>query len=153
MTSTCEHWLRRNFNEVLRLPFDAVEWLIAAWHIAQVFDDFADGDPVERDCLDAAIMDALVNMPANPFFERNRVAILPVLALSVLKWKASDTAERDGKASAMSYAWRAGYYDLVLLAVHLTHGPESAMNAAHMVMSLYGETYADYMKEMETCQR
>ena len=148
MSHSPEHWLRQNFTEVLRLPFDAVEWLIGAWHVSQVFDDMADGDAIERDCLDAAIMDALVNMPSNPFFQRNQSAILPVLAVAVLKWKASDTVERAGKPSAMSYAWRAGYYDLVLLAVHLTHGPEAAMNAAHLVMGIYGETFETYMAEM-----
>lgn len=147
MNPSGEHWLRRNFSEVLRLPTDAIEWLVSAWHVAQVFDDMADGDTITRDHLDAAIMDALVNMPSNPFFERNRNVILPVLAVTVLKWKASDTVEREGKPSAMSYAWRAGYYDLVLVAVHLVHGPEMAMNAAHLVMNLYGEAFEEYMRE------
>jgi hypothetical protein len=148
MSTESEMWLRRNFTESLMLPSAATEWLVSAWNVAQVFDDMADGDQPDRDKLDAAIMDALVSMPANVFFRRHQDILLPILALAVLKWKASDDVERDGHACATSFVWRAGYYDLVLAAVQLTHGPEAAMNAAHMVLKLYGESFDDYMKEM-----
>jgi len=65
----------------------------------------------------------------------------------ILKWQASDTAERDGQANAKSYMWRAGYYDLVLMAVSLVHGAGFATLHGHHVMALYGETFEDYMKE------
>jgi hypothetical protein len=65
----------------------------------------------------------------------------------ILKWQASDTAERNQQADAKSFVWRAGYYDLVLMTVSLVHGPVPATQNAHLVMALYGETYEDYMKE------
>ena len=43
--------------------------------------------------------------------------------------------------------WRAGYYDLVLMAVSLVHGAGFATLHGHHVMALYGETFEDYMKE------
>jgi hypothetical protein len=45
--------------------------------------------------------------------------------------------------------WRAGYYDLVLLVIQICHGYEKALLAAPSVMSLYGETLADYLGEFE----
>jgi hypothetical protein len=65
----------------------------------------------------------------------------------ILKWQASDTAERQGQADAKSFGWRAGYYDLILMTVSLTHGAGFATKNAHLVMALYDEKFEDYMKE------
>jgi hypothetical protein len=126
---------------------DAVQWLLDLWHAIQVLDDCADGDPVDRGDLNRAIYVLLVDLPANPFFERHSRALLSQLATLVLKWKAADDAERNGRADARSFMWRAGYYDVVLAVVLLTHGPEATMSAARHVMALYGETFEQYREE------
>jgi hypothetical protein len=73
------------------------------------------------------------------------------LALLVMKWKASDDAERAGQADARSFIWRAGYYDLVLLVVLLTKGHATAMKDAVKIMHLYGEPLDVYLKEFSLC--
>jgi hypothetical protein len=140
---TTEHF------EPFELPPDAVQWLLDLWRCIQVLDDFADDDPVMRRDLDEAIFMLLVGLPANPFFQRHSSALLSQLATFVLKWKASDDAERSGKADARSYMWRAGYYDVLLAVVLMVHGPAKAMNAAQHVMALYGETFAQYCEEFK----
>jgi hypothetical protein len=86
-------------------------------------------------------------MHQNQFFITHSHHLVPLLAAMILKWQASDQAERAGEADAKSFVWRAGYYDLILMAVSLTHGPGFATKNAHLVMELYGETFEDYMKE------
>jgi hypothetical protein len=119
------------------------------WDAIQFLDDVADGDTVSRSAQDRAFNQLLVAMPANPFFAANAGALLPVVAVQLLKWQASDMVERAGNADAKSYMWRAGYYDLVLLVIQICHGYEKALLAAPSVMSLYGETLADYLGEFE----
>jgi len=136
----------------LQLPPDAARWLLDVWNAIQVLDDVADGDSVDRDALDRAIYDLLVGLPANPWAMRNAHTLLPALSLMVLKWKASDVAERAGRADARSFVWRGGYYDVVLAAVLAAHGPQVALSVADTVMSLYGETLDDYLKEFPPCQ-
>ena len=143
------NWLKENLEKAFSLPPAAVEWLISVYDSIQVFDDVADGDPVERSDLDAAIWNTLVGMPSNQFFLQNASALIPALGTMILKWQASDKAEREGKADAKSFVWRAGYYDLVLLAVQLCHGVGAAHKTAHQVMTLYGESFEDYMKEFQ----
>jgi hypothetical protein len=133
--------------ENLDLPPEAAGWLMDIWRMIQMLDDVADGDPVSRDDLNAAIWASLVTMPANPFFLANAAALQTALAQMVLKWQASDDAERQGMADARSFIWRAGYYDLVLLVVLLTKGHANAMKDAMIVMRLYGETLDEYLKE------
>lgn len=133
--------------QALELPDVASAWLMDVWQMIQTLDDMADGDAVDRPALDNTIWASLVTMPANPFYLANAAALQAGLALLVLKWQASDDAERAGQADARSYVWRAGYYDLVLLVVLLTKGHATAMKNAKTVMHLYGETLHEYLKE------
>lgn len=140
-------WLKENLQKVFALPAPAVEWLLMLWGAIQVFDDVADGDPVEREDLNATIWNTLVGMNQNTFWLANSQTLAPVVASMILKWQASDQAERAGKADARSFVWRAGYYDVVLMVVAVCHGTQRATQAAQQVMELYGETLEDYMKE------
>ncbi len=140
-------WLKENLQRVLALPAPATEWLLMLWGAIQVFDDVADGDPVEREDLNAVIWNTLVGMNQNSFWAANSLSLAPVVATMILKWQGSDQAERAGNADARSYAWRAGYYDVVMMVVALCHGTKYATENAHLVMALYGETLEDYMKE------
>lgn len=140
-------WLKENLQRVFALPAPAVEWLLMLWGAIQVFDDVADGDHVEREDLNATIWNTLVGMSQNTFWQANSHTLAPVVASMILKWQASDQAERAGKADARSFVWRAGYYDVVLMVVAVCHGTQRATQAAQQVMELYGETLEDYMKE------
>lgn len=129
----------------LGIPEDAATWLLGLWNLWQVFDDCADGDPVDRDELDQAIWFACISSHSNSFFAEHANILLPVVGVQIQKWQASDHAERAGAADARSYMWRAGFYDVVLLVAHMTTG----MNAerAASVLGLYGETLEEYQKE------
>ena len=140
-------WLRKNLEESLDLPFPAVDWLMMLWGALQVFDDVADGDTVKRQDLNATIWNTLVGMNQNSFWIANSQTLTPVVASMILKWQASDQAERAGLADARSFVWRAGFYDVVLMSVALCHGTSQATQSASKVMALYGETFEDYMKE------
>jgi hypothetical protein len=150
MTSA-EESFRCLFAEVLLLPEDAQDWLMSFWQVMQVFDDVADGDAVPRKELDRCIWNTMVAMPLNRFYSINSALLIPVMVNLFLKWQASDQAERAGRATEMSYAWRAGFYDLILFVTHVCHGIEFATQNAEKVMKFYGETFEDYRKEF-LCQ-
>jgi len=141
--------LQKNLSQGLHLPSDAVRWLLDLFHAFQIFDDFADGDAVDRNDLNALIWNTLVGMQQNQFYMANSYCLSSIVGLNILKWQASDTVERSGNADAKSYVWRAGYYDIVLAVVQLCHGPVFAAQNAHIVLGLYGETYDNYMKEFK----
>lgn len=142
-------WLSRNLTEVLQLPEAASEWLLSLFNVIQVFDDVADGDHVPRADLDRALYDALAGWYSNPFFATHAGSLVPLLAVNILKWQASDRVEREGNVSPVSFTWRAGYYEVVLMTVQLCHGRQFATENAHIVMSLYGESFDDYLAEFD----
>jgi len=139
--------LREHLQGFFVLPASAVDWLMMLYEAIQVFDDVADGDPVDRDDLNSTIWNTLVGMGQNPFWQVNQQTLAPIVASMILKWQGSDEAERAGKADARSFVWRAGYYDVVLMAVALCHGTKAATAHAQQVMHLYGEKLEDYLME------
>jgi len=139
--------IEQHFIGTLKLPSAATAWLLGMWDAIQFLDDVADGDEISRDRFDSALNQLLVAMPGNPFFAENASVLLPVVAVQLLKWQASDIAERRGDAGPVSFVWRAGYYDLVLLTVQICHGYDTAVDMSTTVMSLYGEKLDEYKKE------
>jgi hypothetical protein len=146
-----DEWLRPNFEQVFELPPDAVDWLMDLWDAIQFFDDIADGDETSRADLDKVLWSSLIGMHMNRFYAANSTTLSPIVASMILKWQASDDAERAGQADERSYMWRAGYYDVVLMVVHLCHGYDISRKAARDVMRLYGETFKEYREEFP-CQ-
>jgi hypothetical protein len=139
--------LKQNLEEHFQLPASAIEWLLMMFQVTQVFDDVADGDTVSREELNKCIWNTLVAMPLNPFFVANSTTLLPVVALSILKWQGSDAVERAGQANEMSFAWRATFYDLCMIVIQACHGVKRATELSGDVLKLYGETFSDYQKE------
>ena len=135
--------LQTKFN----LPLPAIEWLSLLFDSVQTFDDFTDGDTVNRDELNAVIWNTLVAMPQNYFFKKNSDILLPLVSNMILKWQAANNVEKYHNVDEKSFMWRAGYYDVALTVVQLCHGVKYAEENAHTVLSLYGETFEDYKKE------
>ena len=138
--------------EGLMLPPPAVDWLCDLYAVTQLFDDVADGDEIDRSDLDRVIWASLVGMNTNEFWLENMGTLIPIMGAAILKWQASDAAERDGGANAKSFVWRAGFYDLVLIATQLSHGRKVAQELSPQIMNMYGEIYENYQKEFGLCQ-
>jgi hypothetical protein len=135
------------FSQQLELPAAAADWLLMLFEATQLFDDVADRDFIKRDDLDSVLWATLVAMPANPFYRAHQTELGTLLANFILKWQASDAAEKRKQHNEVSFVWRAGYYDVVLGAVRLCHGPAVAHDKALQIMKMYGESYEDYLKE------
>ena len=69
----------RNLIEKLKLPDDACDYLCDLWDVIHLFDDVADGDPIERDDLDKVLWSVLVGMPNNKFYMANSQTLLPLV--------------------------------------------------------------------------
>lgn len=139
--------IETTLREVFILPEGAVSFLLRVWDSIQFFDDVADGDDIKRSDLNVTLWDHFIGYAEDVFFQSNINLLKPILATMVLKWQASDHAERMGQASAKSYMWRAGYYDVVLMVVAIIHGHQKATELSQTVMDFYGETFEEYQEE------
>lgn len=125
---------------------DGANWLALLWDAIQGLDDWKDGDA--NDDIERIVHVVLHDLPAHPFFRQHSSYLLPHLSAMVLKWRAANTMEEFGDADARSFMWRAGFYDVVLMALALCIGPDRAGKLAHEVAAMYGETFESYTKEM-----
>jgi hypothetical protein len=129
------------------LPATCVQWLSCVYDACQTFDDYADGDAVDKARLDKLIWSCFVDLPTNPFFQANIHTLAPLMANCVLKWDAANSAESARRADEHSFMWRAGFYDLILMCVLLVHGTAYAKEHAESILKLYGESFYNYKKE------
>lgn len=129
---------------------DAVGFLIVLWRVIQFFDDVYDCDVDQKHIKDnvaKALFDAIIALNDNKFFIENRAVLLPSMSVMILKWTASNVSEENQNVSAQSYMWRAGYYDVVLLVNLLCNGIANTEVNANKILSIYGESFDDYLKE------
>ncbi len=138
---TAESDLSAHFT-TLGLPEPAKAWLLDLWNVIQVLDDATDGDPVAKEDAAKAVRAIFLTMPLNDFYRGYAAILQPVLVLQMLKWEACNTVEAAGLANEKSYAWRGGFYEVVLMVCHLC----GVDNAGHACMEAYGETFAEYME-------
>lgn len=125
-------------------------WLALLWEAIQGLDDWRDNDPVAPDACERVIHIVLHDLPAHPFFRAHAAYLLPHLSTLVLKWRGANAIESAGTREDLpkAYMWRAGFYDLVLMALALDVGPDAAGRLAHRVAELYAEPLAGYIEEM-----
>ena len=137
---TAETDLSAHFT-ALGLPDSARAWLLDLWNLIQVLDDAYDGDIADKASVSWAVKAIFLTMPMNDFYRHNAGVLQPIVWMQVLKWEAANEAEAMGLADERSYMWRAGFYDVVLMACHLC----GIAGAGHACLEMYGETFADYI--------
>lgn len=77
-------------------------------YISQIADDFADGDvPVEQrsERMHQLLLNALVRVPENPFFQAYREWLVPVMGSAIHYWEASNSWARSERRETRMYAF------------------------------------------------
>lgn len=131
---------------------DAVSFLIILWNIIQFFDDVYDNDiefNVIKDRVLVQLFDVLVALNDNQFFVQHRSVLLPSISIMIFKWHAANESEESLNHNEQSYMWRAGYYDIVLLVNLLCNGATHTKECSKKILSIYGETFVNYIKEFD----
>lgn len=103
---------------------DAIEFLLSVFSAAEFFDDVIDGD-VELDKKTAVhvLFDLLVDLPLNPFFERHKLQLIPIVIVGINAWLDANVLEQGSdNDKALAYVLRDLYMELLSLVVYLTRG-------------------------------
>lgn len=66
---------------------DAIHMANELFFISQVWDDLVDGDkPVGADTINRMMWTAMIDLPLNPFYQRNFVSLHPIVRASIMDW-------------------------------------------------------------------
>ena len=136
----------------------AVDLANAYSQVSQVWDDLVDGDkPVSRDQVNGMMMQALVDIPKNRFFQLHYLDLMPMVQHCLMTWLDANTLEAQGNDRDLyvSYVIRSVTTDLIIHLAGLVGGTFWRRQAALAIrQAIYrdNEPFEEYRDEI-TAQR
>lgn len=134
-------WMRGNT--------DAVDFLLAVFRAAELWDDIIDGDFDKAQAgADHAMLSLLIDLPNNPFFLNNLTALRAGMLVGINAWQDSLVLEKraDSWAKTWAYALRDLYMELVPLCAMLVGGYHHMRNISLEAREFFqAETLQEYL--------
>lgn len=132
---------------------DAIR-LVNQWHqVLHLWDDLIDGDkPIAAERANQAFALALVDIPANPFFQAHSAKLLPLLSSGITSWHVANTMERNGcrELLAQAHMHRIQVGSVFVACAEIIGGRDWAVEVGPLMWQLtQGDRLTDYMREME----
>lgn len=124
------------------------------FRISQTLDDLIDGDkPVTGDAIYRAFWDAMIEVPANPFYRQHEPALRPLMAAALQDWRDSVCLERhgDNHGRTLAFVLRDQLTSLVVQCAGIVGGFEWMQQVAVEIRRHFHEdALADYLNEFNT---
>lgn len=131
--------------------YDAVRFCVDVSQFAEVFDDYVDADvAVQKHDMTKAVFNALYYIPANPFFNANRVTLLPIMFLFVNAWlDSNELAGGTESEKALAYTLKGLGVEVLLACIGITRGTDYLRTVSADIRRAFmaHESFADYCKE------
>lgn len=129
--------------EAIRVSLELVRML-------HVWDDLVDGDETSTSAINAAFSSALFEISGSWLWDEQAMAIARV---QYFKWQAANHFEQieekpPRRICAISYVYRAGFFDLFYYFAYKLYGMAWAEKIAPTIAEWYGESFSDYEHEM-----
>lgn len=133
-------------EEVLKGDRDAISLCESLLYLSHVWDDLIDGDPTEKNQINTAFRSALVNVPRNPFYQRNFTALQQELERSIYNWMDANILEKEGKLAA-SYVLRCSFDNFIIKCAEIVGGHDWARNVSITMRREIYNDFEDYVRE------
>ncbi|BDQ35934.1 hypothetical protein SYK_02940 [Pseudodesulfovibrio nedwellii] len=113
-----ERWLG-----ILKGDLGAVQFVNDIGFISHVWDDLVDGDSPTVDNVNKAFWLALVGLKENPFYQRHRAELVPLMRSYINCWLDSNIMERgNDHAKSVAFVLRDMVSDIVCQCAYLVGG-------------------------------
>ena len=131
----------------------AVAFCETLFRISQTLDDLVDRDrPVSDEAVMSAFWQALIELPANPFYRQHELYLRPLMAGALQDWRDSVTLERSGDhhGRTLAFVLRDQLTSLVIQCAYLVAG-EQWMNQVSVAIRqhFHEDGLDDYLTELE----
>lgn len=93
-------------------------------YVSHLWDDLIDGDvAVDAERVNRAMWTAIVDVPANPFYQRHYGQLAPVIRQSIIDWMDATTLERqDQHGQTIAFVLRDGIQSVITTCAYLVGG-------------------------------
>lgn len=139
-----------------------IEWtgdMSALWFIRQfsdaceVFDDLVDKDkPVTDADLARTLFALLTELPLNPFFDKYKHQLIPVIVTGINAWLDANTLEKGSSNDRVfSYVLRDWYAELIAYVIYLCRGRDYMRSVSMEVRHFFThhETLEQYRENLK----
>jgi hypothetical protein len=141
----------QKLNEWLVDPH-AVRFVIDLGDTAELFDDILDGDKDPNPAHATRVLfKVLTEIPLNPFFERFKGQLIPILVTGINAWLDSNTLEKgDENDQVFAYVLRDWYMEFVSFVIYLLRGRDYMRSVSMEVRSFFThhETLEEYREKL-----
>jgi hypothetical protein len=131
---------------------NAIAFIVQFFDFCEVIDDLWDGDkPVTKDDLTRILFVVLTELPLNPFFDRFKMQLIPVIVTGVNAWL--DANELEGGSDndkVFSYVLRDWYAELIAFVIYLVQGRDYLRSVSMDVRRFFThcESLEQYMEDL-----
>lgn len=138
--------------QVLRGDQYAVAFCETLFSLSQVLDDLVDGDkPVGSTTVVNSFWDALIELPANPFYRMHEQYLRPQMAVALQDWRDSMVLERqpDVHARTLAFVMRDQLTGIVSQAAYLVGGRDWMQEVSPQIrLYFHDESLSDYLTSL-----
>ena len=131
---------------------EAVRFIVDFADIYELFDDLIDKDkPIEDAHVIRVLFKALIEYPMNPFFDRNKVHLMPIIVTGLNAWlDANDLEKRERDDKVLAFVLRTIYAELIFYIIYLTRGRDYLRSVSLDVREFFTrtETIDEYLEYM-----
>lgn len=123
------------------------------FRISQALDDLIDKDrPISDDAIYEAFWEALIELPANPFYRAHEPYLRPLMAAALQDWRDSVRLERSGKhhSRTLAFVLRDQLTSVVVQCAYLVGGRDWMQKVSEEVrLHFHEDALRDYLDEFD----
>jgi hypothetical protein len=141
----------QKLNEWLGDPA-AIRFVLDFADTCELFDDLIDKDkPIDDAHVVRVLFKVLAEMPMNPFFDRFKTQLVPIIVTGINAWLDSNELEQgNNNDKVFAYVLRDWYMEFVSYVIYLLRGRdymrEVSMDVRHFFT--HHETLGEYLERM-----
>jgi hypothetical protein len=129
----------------------AADFVLMLARISHVWDDLIDRDkPVSNETINRTFFDALIELPANPFYREHYATLRPLMAIGAMNYEIANTYEALGgeERLALAHVLRYSIADIATAVALITGGPDWARKIGpELRQRSQKDTLQHYLKE------
>lgn len=148
-------WISQRNDLLMRWVQDphAVNFIVAIGDAAELWDDLIDQDKaIDKSHVNRVFTTLTTTLPLNPFFDRFKVQIVPLLVAGINAWHdATELEFGSDNDKALAYVLRDWYVELIMFVVYLLRGQE-AMRATSLEIRRFFSQHESLQEYMEKLQ-
>lgn len=150
-----EEWRRERDAKLVEWIKDphAIAFFLTIADAGEFFDDVVDQDkPLEKGHAQRVLFALTVDLPFNPFFERHKAQLAPIMHTGINAWLDANELEKGSdNDKAFAYVLRDWYCELITYIIFLTRGREYMRSVSLEVRRYFThhESLEEYRGKME----